>query len=949
MKSSFLPTLLLSSTLLLPSLAKAERNFLSWGFRHDVNAPGSTQRGVAVAMDRRGYVAVTGYNDLANDTWYTARHDPLTGIPLWQKTFTAGVGDDRPAAVATDSQGHVVVGGFSTSANQRDFYVIKYAALNGTVLWAKRYNNSNQNGNDEITALAVDGADNVIVTGKSIDSGKQEDFYTIKYSAAEGNVLWAKRYSTSFIDVPNAIALAPNGDVVVAGRSRVGSNNCYLTVRYSSATGDQQWAQTFDSNQNDDDEATSVAVTGGGSVLVTGLVRMVGGSYAYHTMMYHPAGGNPLWSRTYTAPGGNNKTNPHIAVDSFGNALITGTANLDNFRTVYYAAKYHVSNGNVLWANHTDAPVGSPANTLVDDKVSAMVVDAQGNVIVTGTSRIPASDNDFLTVKFRATDGRLLWQQRLNGDADKGSDTAAAVAVDAGGDVAVTGTTRRGSQNNTFQMTTVRYQRFLLAVGDPVSGPGLSPAASISALSDPATLEDGSIVTRIKVKDGSRVLNAILPTANAGNTVSALQGQLAPYAGTTTFATFSQPVNAPNGSYAFVASLKGAPTGQTTGVWTTCFNGNLQLALQTGKQVPGMPEGVLLRSVINLSQGNSYLAALVTLRGTGVTTANRTALITLTSPTTGYTLLRTGSAVNVEGQNSLLRSIHIFTPPASAKGHGRYLGSTQLVARITLADQRTALVSLFSLGSLKTLAVSGGTASNVVMGAQWKSFGLPVIGSSGSNVAALATLQTGIGGVTSANDSAIVYASTINSAFLPLAAEGGSAPSIMGAVFSSFKDPVSNNVGRYAFFATVKGTGVSSSNQAGLWFGQPGALGLMARTGSPAPDAFGMDSPRRYASLKSLALPGGSLGRPLFLAGLSGPGVTTASNTALFGLDTDGYMRQLLRTGDRYGPHTLRTFKVLAAASQAQSASRSFNNNGSVTALATFNNLPPAILRVGIP
>ena len=264
----FTPSLILAGTLALSAAAQAERNYLSWGFRHDINALSSTQRGVAVAMDRRGYVAATGYNDVANDTWYTARYDALSGVPLWQKTYSNGVGDDRPVAIVTDSQGNVIVGGFSTSQTQRDFYTIKYAALTGNVVWQRRYNNSNNHGQDEITAMAVDSDDNVIVTGRSFDTGKQEDFYTIKYAAANGNELWAKRYSTSFADKPNAIAVAPNGDVVVAGSSRVGGNLCYLTVRYAAGNGDQLWAQTFDSNQNDDDEATGVAVAADGSVLV---------------------------------------------------------------------------------------------------------------------------------------------------------------------------------------------------------------------------------------------------------------------------------------------------------------------------------------------------------------------------------------------------------------------------------------------------------------------------------------------------------------------------------------------------------------------------------------------------------------------------------------------------------------------------------------------------------
>lgn len=687
---SILP-LLLAAGFSFATSAVAERNYLSWGFRHDINALTTTQRGVAVAMDRRGYVAATGYNDIANDTWYTARYDSLTGVPLWQKTYSNGVGDDRPIAIVTDSQGNVIVGGFSTSQNQRDFYTIKYAALTGNVLWQKRFNNSAQNGNDEITAMTVDSFDNVIVTGKSFDSGKQEDFYTIKYNGANGNELWAKRYGSSFPDKPNAIAVATNGDVVVVGSSRAGSNLCYLTVRYSAASGDLQWTQTFDSNQNDDDEATGVAVAADGSVLVTGMVRMIGATYAYHTIKYPAAGGSPVWSRTYQAPGGNNKTPPFIGVNSAGDALISGTANLDNFKTVYYAAKYQASNGTLLWENTTNAPQGSPANTLVNDQVSDMVVDNEGNVIVTGKSYLPATDNDLLTVKFRAKDGRLLWQQRLNGDADKGIDTAARVAVDAAGDVAVTGTTDKGNQNNYYQMITVRYKRFLLSVGDPVSGPGLSPAATISALTAPATFEDGSIVTRITVKDGAKRYGAILPTSIGGNTVSVLQGQPAPGVTNGKFAVFNNPVCSPNGSYAFVASMTGVPSAEKTGVWTTTFNGHVHLALQVNKQVPGLDSGILLKSVVNISQGNGYVAALVNLKGTGVTAANNSALFGLDADGYIRQLLRRGDKLGA----STLKTFSLLAPVPFAQSTSRSFNSNgSVTALLTFTNHPTAIVRI---------------------------------------------------------------------------------------------------------------------------------------------------------------------------------------------------------------------------------------------------------------
>ncbi|HEY6169839.1 MAG TPA: SBBP repeat-containing protein, partial [Verrucomicrobiae bacterium] len=256
-------------------------------------------------------------------------------------------------------------------------------------------------------------------------------------AAAFGEPLWTNRYDgpgTSY-DSINAVAVDRNGDVIVTGAS-TGTNGFYdyATIKYSGA-GVPLWTNRYDGPAGGGDVAHAMAVDGSGNVFVTGGSMGTNGRFDYATIKYSGAG-VPLWTNRYNGP-----TNWHdearaVAVDASGNVFVTGCSigaviypDNDPIYDYDYATIAYSSAGVPLWTNRYTSPLG------FYDEARAVAVDASGNVFVTGVSG--GTYYDYLTIKYSGA-GVPLWTNRYNGPGDY-DDFAYAIAVDGSGNVFVTG------------------------------------------------------------------------------------------------------------------------------------------------------------------------------------------------------------------------------------------------------------------------------------------------------------------------------------------------------------------------------------------------------------------------------------------------------------------------------------------------------------------------------
>jgi outer membrane protein assembly factor BamB len=410
----------------------------------------------AVAVDAHGNVVVTGAShNGTNWDYYTAKYAAADGTLLWEKRYN-GPGNcyDEALAVALDGSGNVIVTGSSSGGQDCDdyYYTAKYAAADGALLWERGYGGP---GNNDANAVAVDGSGNVVVTGRSYRVGSSYDYYTAKYAAANGALLWEQRYNgpANDYDVAVAVAVDGSGNVAVTGHSiGGGSSYDYYTAKYAAMDGALLWEKRYHGPSTNNDYANAVAMDGNGNVAVTGASHN-GTNWDYYTAKYAAANGALLWEKRHNGPGNGYDEAYAVAVDAGGNVAVTGESESGG----YYTAKYAAADGALLWEKHYHGPVNG------NDSAFAVAVDGSGNVVVTGQSYNADGNRDCYTAKYAEADGVLLWEKRYNGPAN-GYDSAVGLALGPNGMVAVTGVSEAAPGSFVFDYATVVYWENLPAV-----------------------------------------------------------------------------------------------------------------------------------------------------------------------------------------------------------------------------------------------------------------------------------------------------------------------------------------------------------------------------------------------------------------------------------------------------------------------------------------------------
>ncbi|MBI3195181.1 MAG: SBBP repeat-containing protein [Ignavibacteriae bacterium] len=454
-----------------------------------------------MAQDISGNIYVTGISGSGWDRldYLTIKYNSV-GESLWIARYNgSGNGVDYASAIAVDASGNVYVTGSSEGLGTSDDYAtIKYDS-SGVEQWVVRYNGS-RNVVDAASDIAVDAIGNVYVTGYSGEVGTSDDYTTIKYNSS-GEEQWAMHYNgpTNSSDKATALSIDALGNIYVTGNSESATWYDIATVKYNSL-GIEEWVVRYNGFANLNDEATAIAVDASGGVYVAGMIYEEAYHGNYITIKYD-ATGVLQWTKIFRSSNRYSYIDNSavaITVDGAGNIYSTGYIYDGVAARDYLTVKYS-SAGTVLWSVKYNGPENSY------DVAHDIAVDISGNVYVTGTGYSSTTGVDYVTVKYNSL-GVQQWMSRYTGTGNN-DDTPASIVVDASGNVCVTGYSlgsETGYDYATIKYSTTGIKQWSNTVNFVINTFTLAVNATngiVTKNPDQATYEQGTVVMMTQTAD----------------------------------------------------------------------------------------------------------------------------------------------------------------------------------------------------------------------------------------------------------------------------------------------------------------------------------------------------------------------------------------------------------------------------------------------------------------
>jgi uncharacterized delta-60 repeat protein len=371
---------------------------------------------------------------------------------------------------------------------------------------------------NEANAMAIQKDGKIVVAGYS-----NTDFAVVRYNTdgtldpAFGTGGIVKTSLRCGDEHTSAIAIQPDGKIVIAGSTNNGTANDFAVIRYNeNGTLDHAFGKNgivTTSIHAGDDNASGVAIQKDGKIIVAGSSNN-GSDFDFALIRYNSNGTlDPAFGKggivSIDIRNGDDQVSA-VAIQADGKIVVAGYSNTD------FALARFRENGTL------DAAFGTGGKVITsirsgEDEASAISIQPDGKIVVAGSSN-NGLNFDFAIVRYNAN-GRLDPTFGKGGMVTTairdGDDKAAAVAIQADRKIVVAGSSNNGLN---FDFALVRYNPN--GTLDPAFGEGGIVMTDIRSGDDHANAiaiqADGKIVTAGNSNNGSNNDFAVIRYTTAG-------------------------------------------------------------------------------------------------------------------------------------------------------------------------------------------------------------------------------------------------------------------------------------------------------------------------------------------------------------------------------------------------------------------------------------------------
>jgi len=357
--------------------------------------------------------------------------------PVWTDSYNGSASfNDWAESVAVDATGAVYATGVSFVEPQVGLFVpmtiTRKYDTQGALVWSEAWGTGYYGGNGVATHIAIAPTGEVVVAGQR-DLG--EDWVLLRYDADSGVLLseaiWLA--GSTFVSEPKDMKISSTGEIYLAGDigdPQAGATRAAV-VKFD-AQGAQMYAQLYNGVGLSIGSISSIALGPNGELYAAGGQSVTNASTQFAVTRLEPTTGAPLWINVH---GQLSVTAIDYARDvevaPNGDVVATGqiagnTTQGPGITTVAYS-----SAGALVWRYDYNP------TAFLDEYATELALDASGAAIVTGYAE--TSNNDFDALTLKISGGQLAWLRTVAG-APGSYDLGVSVDVDDLGSVYVFGT-----------------------------------------------------------------------------------------------------------------------------------------------------------------------------------------------------------------------------------------------------------------------------------------------------------------------------------------------------------------------------------------------------------------------------------------------------------------------------------------------------------------------------